>query len=161
MFGRNTRCTLLFHWRGTGMHTGMPLSVFVDTHDHSDVDKDILLGFSRFTPWRNMRLSHRISRHFRSEWKSGGPGCSRWPRDLGPWFRSSNQFLLCFVSSPFSLNYKPFHPAECRTITGCFFFFFSLSTPFHPYLGDHEIFLSPCLLWDVTAGSIQWEIGCN
>lgn len=34
VFGWNTRYTMLFHWRGTGMHTGMPLRVFVDTHDH-------------------------------------------------------------------------------------------------------------------------------
>lgn len=35
VFGLNTRCALLFHWRGAGMHTGMPLRLFVDTHDRS------------------------------------------------------------------------------------------------------------------------------
>lgn len=53
----NTRFTLLFHWRGTGMHIGMPLGVFVDTRvttPLSDVDKDVLLGFTRFSPWRRL-----------------------------------------------------------------------------------------------------------
>lgn len=38
------------------MHTGMFLGVFVDTRvtaPLSDVDKDVLLGFTRFSPWGN------------------------------------------------------------------------------------------------------------
>ena len=106
-----------------------------------------------------VRLSHRISRHFKTWMEIWGPGSQgglvTWVLDSG----YSNQFLLCFVPSPvFPLNYKPLHPAEWRTITGCFFSsLYSLSSP----SGDHEMFLSPRLLWDVTAGSIQREIGCN
>lgn len=33
VLGLNTRCTLLFQWRGAGMLIGMPLGVFVDTRD--------------------------------------------------------------------------------------------------------------------------------
>lgn len=33
VLGLDTRCTLLFQWRGAGMLIGMPLGVFVDTRD--------------------------------------------------------------------------------------------------------------------------------
>lgn len=104
-----------------------------------------------------VRLSRRISRHFRPEWKLGALvlKVASWPGYL-IWILKSISAVFRPLSF-FSLNYKPFHPAEWRTITGCFFFF----TPFHLHLGDHEMFLSPRLLWDVTAGSIQREIGCN
>lgn len=53
--GQSTRCALLFHWRGTGMHTGMPLSAFVDAHDHCSqiLTKTFCWGSVSSTPWRN------------------------------------------------------------------------------------------------------------
>lgn len=133
----------------------------------SGVDKDVLLGFSQFTPWRNLREPWGCHTGYRnilgSEWKLGAPGAQGGPRDLRAWFGPSNQFLLCFFSSPFfpppPLNYKPFHPAECRTISP------PLLLPFIPIWGTMRYSCPPPppprLLWDVTAGSIQWEIGCN
>lgn len=134
-FGLNTWCNQLFHWRGTGMHTGMPLRVFVDTHDRSAlrcwqrrfVGVHSVHSLEKLGELRGCHTGYRDILDLNG---NRGPWCSRWPRDLGTWFGYSNQFLLCFVSSPFfSLNYKPFHPAEWRTITGCFFFLYPLSSP--------------------------------
>lgn len=58
------------------MHTGMPLSVFVDTHDHGSqmLTKTFCWGSVGSLPGETRvaaRLPRRISQHFRSEWKSG------------------------------------------------------------------------------------------
>lgn len=104
-------------------------------------------------------LSRRISRHFRSEWKLGAlllkvaswPGYLIWKlKSISAVFR-----LLSFFS--FKLQALPSGWMENDHWVFFFFFF----TPFHLHLGDHEMFLSPRLLWDVTAGFIQREIGCN
>lgn len=97
----------------------------------SDVDKDILLEFNRFTPWRNSASCEAVTWDIATYYiwmEIRGPWGSRWPRDLGAWFRSSNQFLMCFVSTLFPFNYKPFHPAECIMITEWVFFLYSLSS---------------------------------
>lgn len=106
------------------MHTGMPLWVFVDTHDHGSqmLTKTFCWGSLGSLPGDTQWLcgcqaGYRDILFLNGNW---GPWCTRWPRDLGTWFGFPNQFL-CFVSSPcFSLNYKPFHLCEWRTITWCF-----------------------------------------
>lgn len=116
----------------------------------SDVDKDILLGFTRFTPRRksgSLWGCHAVYRNILDLKGNWGPWCLRWPRDLGTWFGYSNQFLLCSVSTPFfPLNYKPFHPAEWRMITG--YFFFSL-LPFISIWGTMTCSCPPacCEMW--------------
>lgn len=94
--------------------------------------------------------------HFRSEWKLGGPsaqgGFVTWVLHLDPQIS-----FCCFVSSCFSFKLQAL-PSNWMWKHHRVFF---SPPPFHPYLGDHEIFSSPSLLWVVTEGSIQWENGCN
>lgn len=75
------------------MHTGMPLSVFVDTRDHGSqmLTKTFCwssIGSPRGETRLAVRLSHGISRHIRFEWKSGAPGAQgglvTWVLDLDP-----------------------------------------------------------------------------
>lgn len=97
---------LLFHWKGTGMHTGMPLRVFVDTHDQSAlrcwqrrfVGVHSVHSLEKHGELWGCHTGYRDILDLNGNW---GPWFSRWPRDLGTWFGYSNQFLLCFVSSPF------------------------------------------------------------
>lgn len=117
------------------MHTGMPLRVFVDTHDHGSqmLTKTFCWGSLGSLPGDTrvaVRLSRRISRHFRSEMETGGPGAQgnlvTWVLDLDP------QINFCCVTSPllfffyFKLQALPSGLNGRRSLDVCGFFFFPL-----------------------------------
>lgn len=119
------------------MHTGMPLRVFVDTHDRGSqmLTKTFCWGSLGSLPGDTrvaVRLSSRISRHFRSDMEIGGPGAQgnlvTWVLDWDP------QINFCSVTSPLlfcsSLNYKPFHQAWMDDHWMCVVFF----PPLFPFI---------------------------
>jgi len=165
LFGLKTRFTLLFQWRGTGMLTGMPLSVCWHLWPLCSqmLTKTFCWGSLSSLPWETreaVELSHGISQQLRPEWKLGALALKGSPVI---WVLD---FILKYIYAVFCP--PPHFPSF-------FFFVFKLQTfpsgwignynwmlllfsPFHLHLGDHEMLLSRCLLWKVTAGPFSRKL---
>lgn len=137
------------------MHTGMPLWVFVDTRDCSALrcwQRRFVGVHSVHSPRETRVAREAVTQDIATVKAWMGIRDSDAQSGLVTWILDLDTHInFCCVSSPllFSLNYKPFHPAEWRTITGCFFFFFSFFPPFISIWGTMRCSCPPacCEMW--------------
>lgn len=116
VFGLNTWCTLLFNWRDTGMHRGMPLQVFVDTREHWALRcwQRRFVGVHSVHSQEKLREQDIVTvRSWMEIWGLFMLKAPSWPGYLILILKSISA-VFCPFSLPFFffLNYKPFHLDE-------------------------------------------------